>query len=201
MYNSILHMWDIRFPSPKGNASKPPKPKPATPCSTSSFDPTVLHGSRRPRGIASLTCGTGPTRGLLFALGADSRIHTYTLPSLGPTKRRYAHDSMQINSFYVRVATSPCGRWLASGGSTVSDGSGGVFLYDVSNAPRSSMPTKGIELKGQRGEVGALDWADGMLATCADDGSVRIWRPDVDVYRKCLQEPEESKWEWCWSRN
>jgi len=63
------------------------------------------------------------------------------------------------------------------------------------------MPTKGIELKGQRGEVGALDWADGMLATCADDGSVRIWRPDVDVYRKCLQEPEESKWEWCWSRN
>jgi denticleless len=62
-----------------------------------------------------------------------------------------------------------------------------------------SYASAAVELRGQSGEVGALDWAEGMLATCADDGSVRVWRPDVDVYNRCKADPEEAKWEWCWS--
>jgi denticleless len=106
---------------------------------------------------------------------------------------------MQTNSFYVRVATSPCGNWLASGGAAA----GSAFLYDVGNAARAlySPPpySRGIQLRGQTGEVAAVDWADGMLATCADDGTVRVWRPDSDTYTKCVKDPEESKWDWAWS--
>jgi denticleless len=197
---SLLRSWDTRLPTIDKKSTKSAKPKPLTPSFTSPFDPTSLGGSRRPRGLTSFTLGTGPTTGLLFALGADSRVHTYAVPGLIPQTQGYAHENMQTNSFYVRVAVSPCGNWLASG----SNGTGSVFLYDVSNALRPSKMTPthasaGVELRGQKGEVGAVDWAEGMLATCADDGSVRVWRPDVDVYRGCIEEPEESKWNWAWS--
>lgn len=122
------------------------------------------------------------------------------------TTETYGHESMQTNSFYVRVAMSPCGRWLASGGARA----GSAFLWDVSNASRasafshSSSPyrghERGVQLRGQAGDVVAVDWAaDGVLATCADDGTVRVWRADVDVHRHCVEDPEEAKWDWAWA--
>lgn len=127
--------------------------------------------------------------------------------SLNPlTSQTYSHENMHTNSFYVRLSTSPCGRWLACGGAAA----GSAFLYDVSNAYRSaayptlSSPFEGhsrsVQIQGQTGEVSALDWADsGTLATCADDGTVRVWRPDVEVWRQCIQNPEDCKWEWAYS--
>ena len=56
-----------------------------------------------------------------------------------------------------------------------------------------------IKVKGQLGEMGAVDWADGMLATCADDGTVRVWRPDLEVSRQCRTDPDEMRWNWAWS--
>ena len=163
-------------------------------------DPTTLHGSPRSRGIVSLAKGTGPTAGLVFALGADSRVHTYVLPSLTPQKVEYTHSNMQSNSFYVGLALSPCGRWLASGGTGKQ---GSAFLFDVSNAAQqsSTMVQTGVELKAQLGEVGAVDWASNTLATCADDGTVRTWRPDIETYRKCEAQPEENRWDWSWAIN
>lgn len=106
---------------------------------------------------------------------------------------------MKTNSFYVRLATSPCGSWLASGGAAA----GSVFLYDISNTPKAAMSPcpqpNGVQLRGQSGEVAALDWADGMLATCADDGTVRVWRSDEEAYSACKKDPEEAKWDWAWS--
>ena len=104
---------------------------------------------------------------------------------------------MKTNSFYVRMAASPCGQWLACGGAV----DGKAYLYDISAAGRTRgmSGVRGVELKGQTGEVGAVDWADGMLATCADDGTVRVWRPDLDVSRQCRDDPEEMKWNWAWS--
>lgn len=58
---------------------------------------------------------------------------------------------------------------------------------------------RGVELQGQSGEVGAVDWAEGMLASCADDGTVRVWRPDLEVYRECEGDPERMKWDYCWA--
>lgn len=102
---------------------------------------------------------------------------------------------MQTNSFYVRAALSPCGRWLANG----STADGRVFLFDVGSSARwAGGSAQAVVLRGQRGEVGALDWAQGMLATCADDATVRIWRPDIGVHRRCLEDSEEMRWHWSW---
>ncbi|KZP12082.1 WD40 repeat-like protein [Athelia psychrophila] len=193
--DGILRLWDLRAPLAR---KQPPANLKYT--NATSIDPTTFNGSR-PRGIVSVSQGTGPTAGLLFALAADSRIHPYSAhASLDPfTSQIYEHENMKTNSFYVRVATSPCGRWLASGAAAA----GSVFLYDISNAARAardtSPPARGVQLAGQTGEVAALDWADGMLATCADDGTVRVWRADEEVYSRCRKDPEESKWEWAFS--
>jgi len=107
----------------------------------------------------------------------------------------------------VRVSVSPCGRWLASGSA-----GGSAFLWDVSrsgaphrarawNHPSNSQEswTAGVQLPGRAGEVGAVDWAKDALATCADDGVVRVWRPDVDVLHECMEDPEERAWHWSWA--
>jgi denticleless len=194
---SILRCWDLRVQT-TSKRTRVAKHKIPTCIYSSAIDPTTLRGSRRPRGIISLTSGSGPTAGLLFGLGADSRIHTYAFPSLSPQPSEFADQSLQASSFYVGIAVSPCGKWLASG-SAGKEGKG--FLFDVSNAYRPSHAREGagVGFKGQVGEVGAVDWAQGMLATCADDGTVRVWRPDVEVYNHCVEKPEESKWDWSWS--
>lgn len=61
------------------------------------------------------------------------------------------------------------------------------------------MMSRAVELRGQTGEVGAVDWADGSLASCADDGTVRVWRPDIEVARRCEEDPESAKWDWMWA--
>ena len=189
----ILKFWDLRIPT---TPRKKGVSKSGAPVSlySSSVDPTTLHGSRRSRGIISLASGSG----LLFALGADSRIHTYGLPSLAAQSTVYTHDNLQANSFYVGLSMSPCGRWLASAGSGKS---GSTFLFDVENASRAgSASQQGLELKGQKtGEVGAIDWAQDMLATCIDDGTVRVWRPDLETYLGCIKNPKERQWDWTWS--
>ena len=180
--------------SPKKGTSKSKAPLSLY---SSPIDPTTLCGSRRPRGIISLASGSGPSAGLIFALGTDSRVHTYDLPSLTARSTVYKHDNLQANSFYVGLSVSPCGRWLASGGSGKK---GSTFLFDVENASRTgSVSQQGLELKWQTSEVGAVDWAQDMLATCIDDGTVRVWRPDLETYLDCIENPEERRWNWTWS--
>ena len=138
-------------------------------------------------------------------------MHAYTTPTLAPLALPRAAEpdagtqTPPTHSFYVRLAASPCGRWLASG----SAGGGRAYLFDAAAAavpPRGTRAGEGapwaggVALEGgQTGEVGAMDWADGALATCADDGTVRVWRPDVEVARRCEDDPEEMKWEWAWA--
>ncbi|KAJ7781514.1 WD40 repeat-like protein [Mycena metata] len=185
-----LRCWDIRLSRSKSTKVKEPG------CLLSSpLDPTPSHGSPRPRGIISLVSGTGPTTGLVFALGADSRIHTYHRDSLIAFGNTYSHDNLQTN-FYVKLAASPCGRWLATGGAGVS---GSSFLFDVSNATSAAAAQTGVELKGHTGDAGGVDWAPEMLSTCWDDGMVRVWRPDVETHRACMADPEAKRWNWSWS--
>ncbi|KIP09174.1 hypothetical protein PHLGIDRAFT_67970, partial [Phlebiopsis gigantea 11061_1 CR5-6] len=207
-YDGILRQWDIRFiDNRRKSKRKDPGrvdviPKPSH---LSDTDPTTYSGTRRARGVTSLTQGSGPSRGLIFALANDSRVHTYDLGSLEPLSGQtddtgadpwsYGHGNMRTNSFYVRVALSPCGQWLASGGAA----NGSVFLFDISAGTRERRAMARVELHGQRGEVGAVDWAEGILATCADDGTVRVWRPDLVTARECQDEPDKMKWNWSWA--
>lgn len=194
-----MRLWDLRVLTSRAKLTKSAKlAKERSPA-----DPTVLQGSSRPRGIVSLAQGTGPTAGLIFGLGADSRIHAYNVRSLDPVPDMgYGHENMRANSFYVGMSLSPCGRWLATGGGvTVSNPKGSVFLYDVSFAGcvKYRRANAGVQLQSQQSEVGGIDWAENMLASCADDGTVRIWRPDIVTYRDCLEHPDESRWHWSWA--
>ncbi|KAJ7667750.1 cell division cycle protein cdt2 [Mycena polygramma] len=189
--DGILRCWDVRL-AKKNKSARPREP---TSLLSSPLDPTVSQGSLRPRGIISLVDGTGPTTGLVFALGADSRIHAYGRDSLVAFGNSYTHENLQTN-FYVKLAASPCGRWLASGGAGIT---GSSFMFDVSNATRAYATQTGVELKGQSGDAGGVDWAPEMLSTCWDDGVVRVWRPEVGTYRACLESPEEKRWDWCWT--
>ncbi|KAF5388245.1 hypothetical protein D9615_000159 [Tricholomella constricta] len=200
--DGILKYWDLRFLS-NTKKSKSAKPSPPANLYSSPNDPTTLHGSRRPRGIIRVTAGIGPTAGLIFGLGADSRIHAYNLPSLEALETGYDHKNMQTNSFYVGLSLSPCGRWLASGSGGTGNGThGSAFLFDVANAARPTCMAprqEGVQLSSQQGEVGAIDWAEGMLASCADDGTVRVWRPEIETYRTCVERADDSRWDWSWA--
>ncbi|KAL0581957.1 hypothetical protein V5O48_000014 [Marasmius crinis-equi] len=195
--DGILRCWDLRFTT-STKKSKAAKNKRTLSLLSSPIDPTTLHSSRRSRGILSLAAGTGPTSGLVFALGADSRIHTYNAASLEALPINYTHPNLKTNSsFYLGISVSPCGRSLASGSAGMQ---GSAFLFDVSNAARPySEAEPGIELRAQVGEIGPVDWADGMLATCADESTVRIWRPDIEVYRTCIEDPVNKRWDWSWA--
>ena len=222
---SVLRLWDLRYINPKPARRRSSVVKStqkssqtlATPLSMSSADPTTYLQTRRPRGITSLAeaspNGTMPSAsaGLLFALSTDSRIHTFDARTLAPLSGSsasdadgdahapwtFGHPDLHVRSFYPRMSVSPCGRWLACGGSQ----GGSVFLFDTAGGKMGGKACRGVQLTGQKGEVGAVDWAtpDVGLATCADDGTVRVWREDLDRYQQCCEEPEEMKWNWCWS--
>lgn len=192
----VLRYWDLRASTSSKTRAKTAKPTIISELYSSSVDPTTLYGSGRPRGIVSLASGLGPSAGVIFAMGADSRIHTYDLQTLTPQSISFHHENLQTNSFYVGVSISPCGRWLVCGGSGTQ---GSSFVFNVENAARPWLSMQpGFELKGERGEAGAVDWTRDTLAACTDDGTVRIWRQDVSVYRRCLEDPEQAKWDYSW---
>jgi denticleless len=187
---------------------------------------------RRARGISTLALGCGPSVGKLYALGIDSRVHVYNpygaagVPLgyeveseeakdgvVAAYSETFSHPRMATNSFYVRIGISPCGRWLASGST-----GGSAYLFDISqsqyprragHAVNNTRRWEGIQLPGQRGEVGALDWGYETLATCADDGTVRIWRPELETVSKCwesevfgigrMSRTELMRPKWCWA--
>lgn len=78
-------------------------------------------------------------------------------------------------------------------------------MFDVASIgsalARGERPSRqAVHLQGHTGEVGAIDWGDRVLATSADDGTVRTWRPNVEAYRQCEEAPEQARWDWCWSK-
>jgi hypothetical protein len=89
-------------------------------------------------------------------------------------------------------------------------------MYDIGKT-RSEAERAAVVLKGQTCEVTGVDWAAGgqvcspfnfrpylvliptsQLATCSDDGTVRVWRPDLEQLGKCREDPDAS-WNWKWA--
>ncbi|OCH93556.1 WD40 repeat-like protein [Obba rivulosa] len=204
--DGTLRLWDLRALSTSAKATVKALKAAQQPARTSAADPTTLHGARRPRGITSVAPGHGPSAGLLFARSADARVFTYSaaslepLPGLAGPADEPPPAQPQSTSFYVRLAASPCGRWLASGSAC-----GRAYLFDAGTAGAAAARGPGgyvgagVEVGGQSGELSALDWAEGMLATCADDGTVRVWRPDAEVHRRCEEDSLEERWNWSWA--
>ncbi|KAI0307387.1 WD40-repeat-containing domain protein [Multifurca ochricompacta] len=187
-FDGILRLWDLRQPVSAQEAQLQKK-QAAQPVAMSAFDPTIL-GARRARGLTSVVAGT------------DSRVHTYAASTLLPLSPNgtFKHPNMHTNSFWVRMAISPDGRSLVSGSSGTDKGAS-AFLFDVSQTVLSTSPiwpnSAGVELPGQKGEVGGVDWAQDMLATCSDDGTVRVWRFNPQARQECDSEVD-AHWNWSW---
>jgi len=181
--DGVLKAWDLRAKSSKRN-----KPMPLY-----SSDDITLESSGRARGIVSVALDEQGE--WAWALATDGSIYTYLALSLStpsPDLPILSHPNLSSASFYVRLALSPCGKYLASGSSN-----GEVYTWAVDDTP-TSVP---VELVGhERGkEVGALDWGFDTLATASDDHTVRIWRPDPIVSRLVWEESDEGRQaQWAW---
>ncbi|TIB84054.1 WD40 repeat-like protein [Wallemia mellicola] len=164
--NGSVKLWDIRTAS--GKSSKSVKPASETP------DMTENNG--RPHGVSHLAADGS----WLWTLCTNSIIYGYPTNNLTSEARiQLKDDELTCASFWVRMALSPDSRYLSCGSKN-----GTVFSWDISNSKRAQQSQdKAVKLfhsKGTNGtsnEVGSVDWADDVLASCSDDMSVRFWRP------------------------
>lgn len=128
----------------------------------------------RPRGIVSLG---DLDNGRILVMARDSNIYVYdkaTLSSMGP---RLTDDALKVNSSYGSMAMSPCRRWVAAGGMF-----GTVVVFNIEKlgcVGDKTVRPDSISLDAQNGEVNGISWSDHSIATCADDGTVRVWCTDI----------------------
>lgn len=98
----------------------------------------------------------------------------FDVPALLPThspERTFSGPSLRADSFFVRSCFSPDGAHILSGSSD--------SQLHVWNAAASSdgdaAPTL---LQGHAAEASDVAWTRGMLASCSDDGTVRVWHQE-----------------------
>ena len=118
-----------------------------------------------------------PTTGDLFALTADSKVHVLRPSAAQPQGATeslaeaiqpvtYGHPHLRSN-FWISLAFSPCGRYLASGSPK-----GGIMTWDT--AAYSGVSRHGVqEIIGTRfgmgpgtgdREINAVDWGYDMVS-------------------------------------
>ncbi|KAG9027705.1 hypothetical protein FRB95_007437 [Tulasnella sp. JGI-2019a] len=196
--NGIIKLWDLRQTQTRQQC-------PTALSYSSSFEnsedssfssSTASLASSRARGIVSLALT--PCGSTIYALSSGSQIHPYSaltlsIPECPGFAEPFSDPRLRASGFYIRVAVSPCGNWLASGSS-----GGDAFLWEIERVGQTTRAPP-VVLKGVQGsvETTCVDWgAGGMLATCSDDGTVRTWRPDPVRAETCRQDPEASSWNW-----
>ncbi|KIM33428.1 hypothetical protein M408DRAFT_154265 [Serendipita vermifera MAFF 305830] len=182
--DGLLLKWDLRSPRGAKQASE-----------ESVADPTVTSTrSQRSRGIASIALGTGDS--MIYGLATDGLVHPYLTRTLQacaplpiPATSSNGGRSLQFTS---KLATSPCGRWLATGSAD-----GVAYLYDVSQHCAPSQEP--VVLYGHSASVMGLAWADSdTLATSSYDLSLRVWRADAEQATRC-REDKDARWHWRWA--
>ncbi len=96
------------------------------------------------------------------------RIHAHSITNPDVSMPiSYSHPNLRASTFYVKLAISPCERYLASGSSN-----GGVFTWNIGETTRNHIvvgqdgepvqedEVTGVEMawNGHSREVGAVDW-------------------------------------------
>ncbi|KZW03910.1 WD40 repeat-like protein [Exidia glandulosa HHB12029] len=184
--DGMLKKWDIRY---HASASQDASPHIISlPCEETTLDPTVAPGSR-PRGISNLLWNERAAA--ILGLSVNGRIYGY--PTFFPSQPSFRPLTLGgpgsgKSSFFVRMAQSPCGRWVAAG-STL----GVVHAYDIASGG-------GVVLQKHKDEVHGIDWASDGLALASDDMTVSVWRHDPEVAQTCREDPETMAWKWHWAR-
>ena len=158
--DGLVKLWDVRRLRKETPAAVMADADPFDDRAREDFWNDAAAPKRRLRafGITSLALApNGSTR--VAASYSDSHIAVFdhNAPSAGPKCHLRAPGLSFQTSFYVKTAFSPCGTHLASGSRD-----GEVYVWHA-------------------GEVSAVDWSPaefGCLASCADDGTARVWAVD-----------------------
>ncbi|KAJ1953183.1 hypothetical protein IWQ62_006057, partial [Dispira parvispora] len=134
--------------------------------------------NRRPRAISALT--RSPDGASLFAMSADHQIYMYNSYHLGQPVATFTAPSFRCASLYMKPATSHDSDFLAAGSSDHR-----IYVWAI-----ASPSTPPLVLQSHTQEVGAVAWSRHQLdtlASCSDDGTLRLWQVD-DRYAPQVRE-------------
>ncbi|KAL1917507.1 uncharacterized protein VTP21DRAFT_3900 [Calcarisporiella thermophila] len=123
--------------------------------------------SKRPRGLTWMTLD--PSGSHIFASSLDNHVYQYNAHFLGAPLRRFTAPDYRCKSFFIRCTVSPDGQFIASGSA-----GDHMYCWEVERPERGAMA-----FRGHKGEVTSVDWCKrdiGLLASCSDDATVRVWR-------------------------
>ncbi|KAJ1649636.1 hypothetical protein IWQ61_009340 [Dispira simplex] len=140
-------------------------------------DPPV-DSRRRPRAISALT--RSPDGAFLFAMSADHQIYMYNSYHLRQPVATFTAPSFRCASLYMKPATSHDSEFLAAGSSDHR-----IYIWAI-----ASPSTPPLVLQSHTQEVGAVAWSRHRLetlASCSDDGTLRLWQVD-DRYAPKVRE-------------
>ncbi|KAJ1735647.1 hypothetical protein LPJ61_000442 [Coemansia biformis] len=159
--SETVKYWDVRMRAAPRESALP------TPVASSQ----LLSPTQRSRGTSSLLLDPDGTR--LYSACNDSRVYVHNALALGQPISRLAAPEFECQSFSIGLAISPCGRHLAAGSS-----SGSVVVWELDRFGQNSGMRRAV-LQGHAKEAGCVAWYPGgervQLATCGDDGILRVW--------------------------
>ncbi|KAJ3052975.1 hypothetical protein HK097_005284 [Rhizophlyctis rosea] len=158
-----IKIWDMRYITQR-------HPTPSD--STSSIKGKRLHG------FSSFSLNSSGSR--LYAASTDHNVYEFHTSNLSlPARQLPPAAQYRCRSFYVKTAVSPDDRFVASGSSN-----GGLYMWEIDDLKKPP-----LLLNGHEGEVTTLSWCakdPELLASCADDMTIRLWRqrPDCEELKE-----------------
>ncbi|KAJ0399882.1 hypothetical protein ATCC90586_006497 [Pythium insidiosum] len=175
--DGLVKFWDVR----RACSSRPVGLKSSTTAASTPRPVRVLSCSSREgaqRGISSLSLDASRTRLLVNVLNDELRVYDIGASAVDATALPQLRCEGHVaNSFYVKSTFSPDGDFIASG-----SGDGIVYLWDATFSQRThDVRTPVFALKAHGCEANGVAWHRSdftRLATCSDDGTVRLWSPD-----------------------
>lgn len=190
--DGIIKLWDLRVTHRSRKfISEPAQLSP---------DRTLSNNAKRSRGIIHMVAA--PKNGMIYALSSDSRITAYSQHDLTvPLPITYAHPNLTAAGFYLRLALSPCEKYIGCGSR-----SGSFYAWSAGQNTRNHLTqgsmqesvVQGLEVGKQwhRRELSAVDWGHDQIMTCSDDCSTRIWRPSRAAYDAIVKDPQDASYDW-----
>ncbi|KAJ2066625.1 hypothetical protein GGI08_001777 [Coemansia sp. S2] len=173
--SETVKYWDTRMSAPTRATELP------TPAATS----LLASSAGRSRGTSSLTLDPDGTR--LYSACNDNRVyvHNALLPDT-PIAQLDAPE-FECSSFNITTSVSPCGRHLAAGSAN-----GSVVVWELDMYGQNSSKRRAV-LQGHIKEAGCVAWYLGaektQLATCGDDGTMRVWDINAELADAAKADP------------
>ncbi|KAJ2527048.1 hypothetical protein GGH20_003240, partial [Coemansia sp. RSA 1937] len=174
--SEIVKFWDVRM---KAHVRPFALPTPAmsTLLSTSS--------AGRSRGTASLSLDPDGTR--LYSACNDNSVYVHNALMPGQPIARLTAPEFECQSFNIGTSMSTCGRHLAAGSS-----SGNVVVWELDRMGTNSSGRRAV-LQAHTKEAGCVAWYPGkdkmQLATCGDDGILRLWEENAKLAESAKTDP------------